>query len=97
MYCKLCIKYGKLPRNGTGKWVRVGASPLRHDKVRNHELSAMHLDSEYCKQEETQVSLTGGIRGALEFAVTCGHKSIYRGINFLPKMSCHIPIIFFFN
>ena len=66
MYCKLCIKYGKLPRNGTGKCVRVGASSLRHDKVSNHELSAMHRDSEYYKREEAQASLTGGIRSALE-------------------------------
>ena len=76
MYCKLYIKYGKLPRNGTGKWVRVGASSLRHDKVRNHELSAMHRDSEYCRREEARASLTGGIRGALEVTVTRKRKSI---------------------
>ena len=76
MYCKLCIKYGKRPKNGTGKWVRVGSSSLRHDKVRNHELSAMHRDSEYCKQEEAQASFNGGIRSALEVIVTRKHKSI---------------------
>ena len=85
MYCKLCIKYGKLPRHGTGKCVRVGASSLRHDMVSNHEISAMHRDSEYCKREEAQASLTGGIRGALEVAVT---RELIRA-----RMSCHIPQI----
>ena len=76
MCCKLCTKYGKLPQNGTGKWVRVGVSSLWHDKVSNHELSAMHSDSEYCKWEEAQASLTGGIRGTLEVTVTHKCKSI---------------------
>ena len=26
MYCQLCIKYKKLPRNGSGKWITVGTT-----------------------------------------------------------------------
>ena len=41
MYCQLCMKYGKLPRNGSDKWVQVGFSFLWQDKIRMHECSVM--------------------------------------------------------
>ena len=50
----------------------------------------LHRDSEYCKREEAQASLTGGIRGALEVAVTRERKSIIGA-----RMSCHIQQLFF--
>ena len=50
MYCKLCKRYGKLPRNGTGKWVNTGATTLRHNKICKHKASVMHRDAELCKR-----------------------------------------------
>ena len=76
MYCKLCKRYGKLPRNGTGKWVNTGATTLRHNKICKHKTSVMHRDAELCKREEVRSSMSGGIRGALEVVVTQERKSI---------------------
>ena len=76
MYCKLCKRYGKLLRNGTGKWVNTGATTLRHNKICKHKTSVMDRDAELCKREEVRSSMSGGIRGALEVVVTQERKSI---------------------
>ncbi len=76
MYCKLCMRYGNLPRNGSGKWVKVGCTSLRHDKLLKHTASAMHRDSEISSHEEARASLTGGIRGALEVPITEERKAV---------------------
>ena len=39
MYCQLCMKCGKLPRIGSGKWVQVGVAFLWQVKIRRHECS----------------------------------------------------------
>ena len=59
VYCKLCIWYGHLPRKCGGKWVEVGGTSLRHDKLLKRASSAMHRDAEICRQEEeARASLT---------------------------------------
>ena len=83
MYCKLCKRYGKLPRNGTGKWVNTGATTLRHNKICKHKTSVMHRDAELCKREEVRSSMSGGIRGALEVVVTQERKSIIGALKYL--------------
>ena len=37
MCCQLCMKYGKLSRNGSGKWVQIGITFIRLDKIKRHE------------------------------------------------------------
>ena len=76
MYCQLCMKYGKLPRNGSGKWVQVGVTLLRQDKIRRHECSLMHRDAQRCKREENEARVTGGIRGVIEAGMTRERKAV---------------------
>ena len=59
LFCKLCTKYNMLPRNGTGKWVTVGCTAFRHDKVLGHEQSAMHKEAERAKTDEARAAASG--------------------------------------
>ena len=76
MYCQLCIKYKKLPRNGSGKWVTVGTTTFRQDKLVKHEHSSMHKDAEHCRREEAHACASGGIRAALEVTVSQERRAV---------------------
>ena len=76
MYCQLCMKYGKLPKNGSGKWVQVGVVFLQHDKIRRHECSMMLYNAQRCKNEKNEACLTGGIHGVLEAGLTRESKAV---------------------
>jgi len=69
MFCKLCMKYGKVHCNGTCKWVKFNAMSLLHDKIRSHKALVIHHDSEQCKLIAAKANLTGGIHGAIEIAL----------------------------
>ena len=64
MFCKLCTKYNMMPRNTTVKWVSVGCTAFRHDKVLAHKQSAMHKGAERAKADEARAAASGGIRAA---------------------------------
>ncbi len=76
MYCQLCIAYKKLPKNGSGKWVTVGTTTFRQEKLAKHECTVMHRDAESCKHQEVQSHVSGGIRAALEVGVTRQRKAV---------------------
>lgn len=76
MYCKLCSKYNMLPRNGTGKWVTSGATSFRHDKLLLHQQSRSHRDAKRARVEEAQAEASGGIRAALEEAVSHERRAV---------------------
>lgn len=76
MFCKLCTKYDKLPRNGTGKWVTSGATSFRHDKLMLHERSRSHRDAKRARVEESRAQATGGIRAALEEAASHERRAV---------------------
>ena len=76
MYCQLCMKCGKLPRIGSGKWVQVGVAFLWQHKIGRHECSMMHRDAQHCKHEENEAHLTGVIRGVIEAGMTWERKAV---------------------
>ena len=65
-----------MSRNGTGKWVTVGFSAFRHDKVLAHENSAMHKETERAKADEAQAAASGGIRAALEDTISHERRAV---------------------
>ena len=66
MYCKLCKKHGKVPRNGKGGWCTKPCFTLRKDKIVRHAESRMHRDAAMVEAEHS----AGGIRQAFQDAVT---------------------------
>ena len=66
----LCSEYNMMPRNGTGKWVTVGCTAFRHDKVLAHENPTMHKEAERAKVDEARAAVSGGIRAALEDTIS---------------------------
>ena len=75
MFCKLCAKYMKVARNGSGKWVVAGCTAFRHDKVLAHEKSLMHKDAERAR-EEHQAECTGGLLAAFQESYRSEKKAI---------------------
>ena len=74
MYCTLCTRFKKTPKNGTGVWVTTGCSSFRYDKIKKHEQSAQHKEAEREKAflEESQAS--GGISSSFARSYKSGKK-----------------------
>ena len=72
MYCKLCKKHGRVPRNGKGGWCTKPCFTLRKDKIVRHAESRMHRDAAMVEAEHS----AGGIRQAFQDAVTLEMKAV---------------------
>jgi len=73
MRCKLCTKYGKSPRNGSGSWTTNPCYSLRKDKIIKHANSAMHRGAVVAEAEAS--SHSGGLPRAFQDAVTMEMKA----------------------
>lgn len=66
MCCKFCNNHNEVPRNGSGKRVIVGCTPIRCEKIKVHEHSSMHKEAERARLDETAAEASSAIHAALQ-------------------------------
>ena len=76
MFCRLCTKYGKLPRSGVPVWTKEPCVLLRLESVTRHLNSNMH-DSAVKSERQYQLSVVdGGIAAAFEKQWVAEEKAV---------------------
>ena len=76
LFCSLCKKQSKLPRNGSATWVNVPCRSVRKDKIDKHINSSMHAAAVSAQMDRVASRVDGGIQQSMRDGVSLQTKVV---------------------